>query len=79
MTVLEIKDNLHRMVVETDDQAILEQIAFLFAALRDENNLWDAMSDAEKKQIRHGIEDIKNNKITTHEEVRASVRAILGK
>lgn len=79
MTVFEIKDNLHRMVVETDDQAILEQIALLFAALRDENNLWDAISESEKKRIKHGIEDIKNNKITTHEEVRASVRAILGK
>jgi len=38
MTALELKNNLHRMVVETDNVEILEQISILFAALRDEKD-----------------------------------------
>ena len=41
MTILDIKNDFHRMVVETEDPEILEQIALLFAALRQEKNLWD--------------------------------------
>ena len=77
MTALELKNNLHRMVVETDDVAVLEQIALLFSALRDEQSLWDSISEAEKKQIQKGLEDLRNGRTKSHEEVRARVRSIL--
>ncbi len=65
------------MVVETDDPEILEQIAFLFAALRDEKSLWETLSEAEKVQILKGMEDLRSGRTKSHEEVRAKVRAIL--
>ena len=65
------------MVVETDDPEILEQIAFLFAALRDKKSLWDTLSEVEKAQILKGMEDLRSGRTKSHEEVRAKVRAIL--
>ncbi|MFN0213933.1 MAG: hypothetical protein ACKVT2_06725 [Saprospiraceae bacterium] len=77
MTALEIKDKLHRMVIETDDVDVLEQIALLFSALRDEKNLWDTIGEAEKAQIKRGLEDLHSGHTKSNEEVRAKVREIL--
>ena len=77
MSVLEIKNDLHRMVVETEDPEILAQIAFLFAALREEKELWSTLSEKEKRQIQKGLEDLRAGRTKTHEEVRAKVHAIL--
>ncbi len=77
MTALEIKNNLHRMVVETDDLEVLEQIALLFSALRNEKGEEAGISESEKAQIRKGLEDLKNGRIKSNEDVRGKVRAIL--
>jgi len=77
MTILEIKNDLHRMVVETEDPEILEQIALLFAALRQEKSLWDKLSEGEKQQIQKGLKDIREGRVKSHEEVRAKVQTIL--
>ena len=76
-SIAEIKNDLHRMVVETNDPEVLEQIAFLFAALRDEKGLWDTLSAGEKAKIQKGLEDLHSGRTKSHEEVRAKVRAIL--
>lgn len=65
------------MVVETEDPEILEQIALLFAALRQEKSLWDKISDNEKQRIQKGLEDIREGRVKSDEEVRAKVHAIL--
>jgi len=77
MTALELKNNLHRMVVETDDLEVLEQISLLFSALRDEKDAGTGISEAENVQILKGLEDLRNGRVKSHEEVRAKVRAIL--
>jgi len=77
MTALEIKDKLHRMVLETDDVDVLEQIALLFSALRDEKSQWDSIGEAEKAQIKRGMEDLHAGRTKSNEEVRANVREIL--
>lgn len=78
MSIADIKNDLHRMVVETDDPEILKQIVFLFAALRDEASLWDRLSEREKQQIQKGLEDLQAGRTKSNEEVRLKVRAILG-
>jgi len=77
MTALELKNNLHRMVVETDDVTVLEQISILFSALRDEKDAESGISEAENAQILKGLEDLRNGHVNSNEEVRAKVRAIL--
>jgi predicted transcriptional regulator len=73
MTALELKNNLHRMVVETEDLEILEQINLLFEALRAEKTI----GEAERLQILQGLEDLRAGRTKSDEEVRKKIRAIL--
>lgn len=65
------------MVVDTDDPEILEQIAFLFAAMRGDKSLWDTLSEAEQQEIQKGLDDLRAGRTKSNEEVRAKVRALL--
>ena len=78
MSALELKNNLLRMVVETDDPLLLKQIIALFATLRQEKDWWDLISDAEKQKIELGMRQAAEGKIVSHEVVRAEVRQLLG-
>jgi hypothetical protein len=77
MSTAELKNDLHRMIVETQDNSVLEQIANYFSLIIAEKNIWESLSDAEKKQIESGVKDLKANRLSTNEEVRAKVRLIL--
>lgn len=66
------------MVVETEDVDVLEQIALLFSALRDEKSLWDTIGEAEQNQIKRGLEDLQSGRTRSNKEVRAKVREVLG-
>lgn len=79
MTTAEIKNNLHRMVVETEDRLILEQIALLFASLREERNWADTISQEENAIIEKGRKDMTEGKTVTRSEVQAETRKILSK
>ncbi len=79
MTALELKNDLHRMVVETEDIAVLEQMARLFSILRDENTAKSAISESEEAQIRKGLEDLREGRLKSDEEVRAKVRSMLNR
>ena len=76
-SIADLKNDLHRMVVDTDDPEILEQIAFLFAAMRGDKSLWDTLSEAEQQEIQKGLDDLRAGRTKSNEEVRAKVRAIL--
>ena len=77
MSALELKNNLLRMVIETDDPLLLKQVIALFSTLRQEKDWWDLLSTAEKKRIELGMRQAAEGKIVSHEAVRAEVRKIL--
>jgi hypothetical protein len=79
MTTAEIKNNLHRMVVETDDRVILEQIVALFATLKEEKNWADAISPREKLLVEKGRKDMKEGKMVSRSEIQAQTRQIFSK
>lgn len=80
MSVLELKNNLHRLVVETEDEALLEYINFLFASASKGADWWEMISENERQAIlasmaqkTGGLPGIE------HQEVRQEVNKILGK
>jgi len=78
MNTSELKNNLHRMVVETDDPAILEQIAAMFASLRDEEvDWWDMISDEEKAKIEAGAVQASEGKVVSWETVKEKAEQIV--
>lgn len=74
-----MKNDLHRMVVETNDPDILAQIAALSASLRGEEDWWDALSEEEKEQIERGLADVEAGRTVPYAEVEDKLRSVLGK
>ena len=79
MTVSELKNDLHRMVVETNDPAILAQIAALFASLRGEEDWGDFLSNEERQKIEFGAVDAEAGRITPYEKIKEKTKEILKK
>ena len=81
MTVLERKNHLHQLVVETNDDVILEKIELFFEQLLNDTTIdwWDNISDAEKNIIEAGKADLEAGRTVLHENVRKKALAILNK
>ena len=81
MTVLERKNHLHQLVVETNDDVILEKIELFFEQLLNDTTIdwWDNISDAEKNAIEAGKADLEAGRTVLHEDVRKKALAILNK
>jgi len=54
ITALEIKNNLLKVVAETDDTNVLNQVQTYFKSLVKEKDWWELISDNERKDIRKG-------------------------
>lgn len=78
MSVAELKNNLHRMVVETEDPEILAQIAALFASLLGEGDWWDSLSNEEKQRIEQGKADAGAGQTVPYSQVKGKAKGILG-
>ena len=51
MSVAELKNDLHRLVVSTEDETILDYIRGYFLELTNEEDWWDRLSDNQMLQI----------------------------
>jgi thiamine pyrophosphate-dependent acetolactate synthase large subunit-like protein len=80
MSVLELKNNLHRIVVETDDETVLEYINYLFAAASSEKDWWHTISENEQNAISASLKQKTVEKTgIEHQEVRQEMNKILGR
>ena len=76
----EIKNYLHKLIVETDDESILSKVQAYFNTLKGENiDWWDTISDQEKDAINIGLRQLENGEGIPHEEVRKKADKILGR
>ena len=72
MEALELKNDLHRLIVETNNIALLQKAKKLL----EENDWWNEISDAEKASIKKGLEELNMGKEgLSHEEVRKKINA----
>ncbi len=76
----DIKDQLHKLISETEDEAILLMIQDYFTMLRSEEyDWWDKISEVEKSHIQRGIEQLDSGMGISHDEVKKKVNKILGR
>lgn len=68
MSTAQLKSNLHRLIVETDDVGVLQKVQELFTALRSESI--KELSDYEKKMIEQGLEDIENGEVVSNQVMK---------
>lgn len=76
----EIKNYLHKLIVETDDENILSKVQAYFTTLKSKDvDWWDTISDQEKEAIDLGLQQLENGEGIPHEEVKRKVDKLLGK
>ena len=76
----EIKNYLHKLIVETDDESILSKVQAYFTTLKSKQvDWWETISDQEKEAINRGLQQLENGEGIPHEEVKRKVDKLLGR
>jgi hypothetical protein len=76
----EIKNYLHKLIVETDDISILSKVQPYFTTLKSKNvDWWDTISDQEKEAINIGLKQLKDGEGIPNQEVKRKVDKLLGR
>ena len=76
----EIKNYLHKLIVETDDESILSKVQAYFTTLKGKNvDWWDMISEQEKDAINTGLRQLENGEGIPHQQVRKKAAKILGR
>ncbi len=79
MTTSDLKVSLLKLVAETEDREVLEEMATYFHALLNKGDWWEAISAKEKEAIHVGLSQLDNGEGIPYESFRAKARQILGK
>ena len=75
-SVAELKNDLHRFIVETDDEVFLEEIRLVFYNYLKSGpaeDWWDKIGEHGKSSIKKGLEQAREGKFTRHTEVRKEI------
>jgi len=76
----EIKNYLHKLVVETDDVNILTQIKDYFKQLKSKKTDWyDELTKQQKEDIETSRKQFREGKGIPHSEVQKEVDKLLGR
>ena len=77
MSTLELKNDVLRLIVETDDAKVLEQVKLFITNIlhSEKQDWWDTVSEEEKQSIKQGMADADAGKLIPHEEVRKVINA----
>ncbi len=79
MNTLELKNDLLRLLVETDDTQLLEKVRRYFKLLKHEP-VSDAILEAQElAMVEIGLQQIENGQVMSHEEARKRIEARLYK
>jgi hypothetical protein len=80
MTSAILKNELHRLVVQTDNVQVLRQIKSIFEILLrsgEEGDWWDTLSEREKRLIERGLAQLENGERLPHQVVRDEINQLL--
>lgn len=76
----EMKNYLHKLIVETDDESILYKVQAYFLTLKKKNiDWWDTISNQEKEIINLSLQQLENDEGIPHEEVKRKVDKLFGR
>lgn len=82
VTIANLKNDLHKLVVETEEQEILLQIKFIFEQMKKQNvtkDWYEELSFLQKKSLDTGLQQLAEGHRTPHSEVREEINKLLGK
>jgi len=69
-----LKNNLHKLIVETDDESVLSKVQAYFDTLRNsQNDWWETLSEPETEYINKGLAQLDNGERIPNDEVKHKV------
>ncbi len=75
MNTSELKNDLHKFIVETNDITILSKVKEYVSSLRKESSdWWDEMTEEDKSSVQRGLDDLEAGRVHSDEDVRRSIR-----
>ena len=75
MVATEIKNNIQKLLLETEDVAVLQQIEQYFKALLDDSyDWWEELSTSEKVLVDKGVKEIEQGEYIINEAMRAKMK-----
>lgn len=76
----EIKDKLHKLISETEDEVILGKVQAYLTTLQSRNiDWWELTTVQEKEMIYDSLQQLKAGKGIPHKEVKQKVDKLLGR
>ena len=79
MTTVQLKNDLLRMIAETDDPIKLKLMVDWFGIVREEHDWWLEISEKERQMILEGKKQLAEGQGIPHEQVRSRVRELFKK
>jgi len=74
MSSAEIKNHIHRLVVETEDLNVLKAIKEIFEAMRQSDDLkkdwWDELTPNQKKLVTESLNQADTGNVISHKDAR---------
>ena len=78
--IAEIKNYLHKLIVETDDENVLSKVHAYFTTLKSkDSDWWETISNNEKATIKKGLQQLEDGLGIPHDEVKQKANKLLGK
>lgn len=74
MSIAEVKNKLHQLVVETNNPEILAEIESYFEELLHQSDWWEVLSEKEKMMIEKGQSQLENGEGIPTEAVQAAAK-----
>jgi len=76
MTVSDLKSDLHRMVVETDDVEILAAVQNVFAVMqKQKKDWWDLLSEEQKQTVGLSLQQADKGDLIPASQVRNRINS----
>lgn len=80
MNTAELKNHLHKLIVDTNDIEVLTKIESYFSKLKTKDvDWWGELSENSKRDIEEGIEQADNGGLIDHKEARKSIDSFFKK
>ena len=80
MTAIKIKQNLHTIIDNLEDDRILRLVSEMVNQIIEDKKLnWDSLSEEEKKSIETGLEQLERGEKIDYEDIKKEFPEWIGK
>jgi CTP:phosphocholine cytidylyltransferase-like protein len=77
LNTLELKNDLHTLVTNTNDENLLFRVKEYFTELKNKDDWWHLLSKEQKNKVEIGTKQLENNLRFSNDEVRVEINKLL--